>query len=184
MARYIAAINVLLLTLVCGCFYELRDEMAECKISCANHFAAHAAWRTVRRNCGGFCCPHSFKTGFMNGYTDVADGGNGCPPVTPQIDLFNCMWLDRCSESEKMAAWYSGYEAGAAAAQEDGVAEFNCITIRIPQPMPVGSQASEGNRIDQSPEGSPQGEPASPVPSTDEDMKEQTIQLLPREVVE
>ena len=106
MRKYVAITSTLLLTLTSGCLYELRDEFAETRIGWGNKFAASSAWSNSKGLCTGLSCPHSFKEGFMSGYTDVANGGNGCPPAFPIIRCHNHMWMDWCSESEKMEAWY------------------------------------------------------------------------------
>jgi hypothetical protein len=145
MKRYVAVAGTLLMTLVSGCFYELRDEFAEMKIGFANRSSAKAAWTQSEGACTGMSCPHSFKEGFKTGYIAVANGANGCPPAYPVIGCHNHMWMDRCSESEKMEAWYDGYEVGAMAAKGDGMGDANRITTRLPHTTPTDYSNSGHN---------------------------------------
>ena len=151
MKKYFALLGIFLMTFVSGCFYELRDEISECKISWQNKFAAKSAWRDTRGACMGIDCPHSFKEGFMAGYIAVTDGGTGCPPAIPMIDCHNHMWLDRCSESQKMEAWYDGYEHGAMAARETGMADVNRMTTRTPQATPIDYSMRGESHLNSSP---------------------------------
>ena len=124
------------LTFISGC-YELRDDFTEFRIGMTNRLAARTAWINMESVCVGMNCPHSFREGFQSGYTAVANGGNGCPPAFPVISCHNHMWMDRCSEKEKMEAWYDGYELGAMAAKSDGMADANRIVTRMPQSNPI-----------------------------------------------
>ena len=137
MKRYVAVPGILLATLVSGCFYELRDEWQEHKIGWANRQSANWAWKDSESACLGMSCPHSFKEGFMSGYIDVANGGTGCLPAFPILRPHNHMWMDRCSDSEKMEAWYDGYEIGAMAAKGEGMGDANRIVTRTPRSTPV-----------------------------------------------
>ncbi len=146
MRRDVVIPGLLLLTLVSGCLSEIRDEMTEFRIGWGNKFAARAAWKNAQGACQGIGCPHSFREGFTSGYIAVANGATGCPPAVPIISCHNHMWMDRCSENDKMAAWYDGYEVGVMAAKADGMVDANRMTTRIPQPTPVDySGASQIN---------------------------------------
>jgi hypothetical protein len=151
MKRYTALPGLLLLTLVSGCFYELRDELTECKISWNNKWAAKAAWHDTQGSCMGMSCPHSFKEGFRSGYLDVANGGRGCLPAVPDIRCCNHMWLDLCSDNQKMEAWFDGYEIGALAAREGGMADANRVVSRAPQATPVDYTTPAHTPADASP---------------------------------
>lgn len=134
MKRMIALPGILLMTLASGCMYEMQDEITEMKIKCANHLSAKSAYYAMDTECLGLSCPHSFKEGFFKGYVDVANGGTGCVPAVPEIRCCNHMWMDFCTDNEKMEAWYDGYEHGAMAAKADGMADYNRTVTRIPQP--------------------------------------------------
>jgi hypothetical protein len=163
MKRIAAFPGILLMTLVSGCFYEIRDELTECKINCATSRSARAAWSNTEWACMGMGCPHSFKEGFMSGYKNVANGGTGCPPAVPVIRSCNHMWMDRCSDSQKMEAWYDGFEIGVIAARGDGMSDANRITTRMPQSTPIDYSAATQP---QGYTGSPNTLPDSEVPPT------------------
>ena len=100
----------------------------------------------------------------MSGYTDVANGGNGCPPAFPIIRCHNHMWMDWCSESEKMEAWYDGYEIGAMSAKGDGMADSNRIVTRIPHANPVDYSGAGHNHSGAGPEAMPMDSAVPPAP--------------------
>ncbi len=154
MKRFAALSGVLLVTLVTGCLNELRDDFTECKIKFSNMLAAKSAYRDIEGACDGICCPHSFKEGFIAGYVAVADGGLGCPPAVPQIRFCNHMWLDMCSDSEKMEAWYDGYEQGVVAAKAEGMGDVNRVNTRMPHGTPV-DYSNSGHAHSTGPMGSP-----------------------------
>ncbi len=64
-------------------------------------------------------CAHDMRRGFVDGFVDVANGGNGCPPVVPNSHycVGKCRPIDNCCE---VGAWYDGYPLGAAAAEQCG----------------------------------------------------------------
>jgi hypothetical protein len=166
MKRFVAIPGLILMTVASGCFYELRDEMAEHQILWSNKFAAYAAWQNSQSTCQGISCPHSFKEGFVAGYIDVANGGTGCAPAIPEIPCCNHMWMDRCSESQKMEAWYDGYEIGVIAARSDGMTDVNRITTRIPRPLPMDlSNLNQVPASDQKSSGTVPTPAVPPVPS-------------------
>lgn len=153
------------LTLISGC-YDLRDDFGEFRIGMANRFAADSAWRNMEGVCAGMNCPHSVREGFRSGYSAVANGGNGCPPAFPVISCHNHMWLDRCSEKEKMEAWYDGYELGAMAAKADGMADANRIVTRLPQSTPIDYSGVNTPRPAAVPESTGVGLPPTPASDT------------------
>ena len=174
MKRYTALPGILLLTLASGCFYELRDEVTECKIGWNIKWAAHAAYRDYGAACMGVNCPHSFKDGFMAGFKAVANGGTGCPPAVPVLEFCNHMWLDiGCSDSDKMESWYDGYEHGGMAARGTGMGDSNRITTRVPHSTPVDYAAPGTSHLQHTtnPVGSPDAIPPSPVDDVDNEVE-------------
>lgn len=151
MKRYSAVIGLFSAMVTSGCLYELRDEFNECRLNCATRSAARSSWKTSSGACMGISCPHSFKEGFMAGYENVANGGNGCVPAVPIFSLHNHMWMDRCSESEKVAAWYDGWEIGAMSAKGDGMADSNRISTRLPQSADVDYSSGGRSQMNSSP---------------------------------
>ena len=72
--------------------------------------------------------PADFEAGFIAGYCDACDGGNGVPPALPP----KAYWSDRykTEQGSGMAeASFAGYPAGAQAADQDGSSQFHEISI-------------------------------------------------------
>lgn len=70
----------------------------------------------------------SFGEGFRDGYMSVANGGNGCVPALPPRNYWS--WRYQSLEGQaKVAAWYAGFPYGAAAAEEDGAANYQMIQV-------------------------------------------------------
>ncbi len=83
-------------------------------------FMAHKLWRDKYEACyANRACAHDVQRGFVDGFVSVANGGNGCPPVTPNsrycVGKFRP--VDNCCE---VGAWYEGFPFGAAAAEQHG----------------------------------------------------------------
>jgi len=174
MRKYAVLPALLLFSFASGCMYEMRDEFNECKINCYNKWQARRAYTGMDTACLGLSCPHSFKEGFVTGYVDVANGGTGCVPAVPVISAHNHMWMDRCSENEKMESWYDGYEHGAMAAKAEGMADSNRVVTRMPHATPVESTMPASGAMDGS-----AGQPIPPAPlsTTDDSGGPQTRRL-------
>lgn len=168
MTRFVSL--VCLIAVISGC-YDLRDDFADYRIGMANRAAARNAWQNMQGVCGGINCPHSFREGFQAGYVAVANGGDGCPPAFPVIECHNHMWMDRCSEKEKMEAWYDGYEHGAMAAKSEGMADANRIVTRMPQSHPIDYSGVNASRP--SPAAISSEKAIPPTPATDIPMSEE-----------
>lgn len=137
MKRFAIFSGLMLLTAASGCMSDYKEELAECHFRWNTYWAADAAYHDLADACTGLGCPNSFKDGFRAGYMDIAEGGLGCPPAVPKFGCCNHMWLDHCSEGDKMAAWYDGWELGVIAARGDGMVDAYRMVTRIPQATPV-----------------------------------------------
>lgn len=91
-----------------------------------NRARAGQAWK---RHAAEFCGePHlkDFGAGFRQGYVDVANGEDGCPPPLPPRDY----WASGCDTVEgqcRTEAWFAGYPCGAEAAEQDAAGIFRPI---------------------------------------------------------
>ncbi|WP_253158157.1 hypothetical protein [Stieleria tagensis] len=104
-----------------------------------------------------------FKAGFMQGYADVANGSNGCVPLTAPSEYWG--WRYQSPDGQAAVnAWFAGYPLGAKAAEQDGVGnwgmirpmgrhQYNPATAEAPamMPMPMGGEVIYG------PDGTPIG---------------------------
>ena len=67
-----------------------------------------------------------FKRGFLAGYVQVADSGDGCTPAFPPAEYWN--WPYQSAEGQaRIAAWFAGFPHGAQAAEQDGVGNWSQI---------------------------------------------------------
>ena len=64
--------------LVGGC-----ADLQELKIDARNKYLAREAWDDLQTTYGCMNYEKDFGRGFRDGYFDVAEGGEGCPPVLP-----------------------------------------------------------------------------------------------------
>jgi len=113
---------------------------------------AGCAWK---RHAAEFCGQpylRDFGAGFRQGYVDVANGEDGCPPPLPPRDY----WASGCDTGEgqcRSEAWYAGYPCGVQAAEQDAAGVFRPIrpSTQIRQayvwqharPAPAGGPALE-----------------------------------------
>jgi hypothetical protein len=61
-----------------------------------------------------------FKAGFLQGYMDIAEGGNGCLPCVAPDQYWG--WRYQSPDGQAaINAWFAGYPLGVKAAEQDGV---------------------------------------------------------------
>ena len=118
-------IGILLLSCFSGC-YEVRDGIDECAMKVRNKRRARAAWRRSKSVYDCIEYRDDFEDGFRDGYYDIASGGRGTPPTLPPRKYWNSRYQNQEGHM-KMMAWFDGFDHGALAALEDGVAEWNRI---------------------------------------------------------
>ncbi len=75
-----------------------------------------------------------FEAGFMQGYADVAAGGNGCVPAVAPAKYWGWQYQSDIGQ-RGVNAWYQGYPLGVRAAEKDGVGNWGDI-------HPIGLQGS------------------------------------------
>ncbi|HVJ83242.1 MAG TPA: hypothetical protein VNC50_19405, partial [Planctomycetia bacterium] len=140
-----------------GCA-QLQDSRMEAR----NKSMARAAWRNQGGAFQYAAHPVHFREGFIAGYSDIASGGDGCPPALPP----KCYWsvaFQNPSGQERVKAWFDGWREGVAAAKRDGVASYGTVYVpeeyrnRGPDPNCPGGNC--GNRVIVAPH-------PSPVPAT------------------
>lgn len=88
---------------------------------------AERAFNLHYPNCGNEF-PADFRSGFIEGYCNACNGGNGIPPALPP----KAYWTSRYKTeqgSKKVDAWFAGYPAGAKAANIDGSSDHHEIRI-------------------------------------------------------
>ena len=78
-----------------ACFYEMEE--------CYDHVPNY----------------YDFRKGFIEGYINVANGGNGCSPMFPPREY----WKSYCSTGDmqcRAVSWFDGFAHGAVAAETCG----------------------------------------------------------------
>lgn len=131
---------------VTGCQWKqcIDDQLAYCEPiddACAAtsaRFSAHRAWRQYSHLCidGD---PHKcyFKDGFLDGFCDVATGGDGCLPAIPPRKYWKSCYETEAGRA-KICAYFQGYPQGVQAAFELGRAR----STRLPSTLPAYLRAS------------------------------------------
>ena len=117
----------------------IDDHIAYCEPiddACANthaRIAAHHVWWQKRHE---LCLPddphrHHFKSGFIDGFFNVATGGNGCVPAVPPRRYWKS-----CYETPeghcKINAYFQGYPIGAQVAFQLGYFRSQRVPTSIP----------------------------------------------------
>jgi hypothetical protein len=111
---------------------------------------------------------HDFGFGFQRGYMDVSAGLSGCPPVVPAEEYW-CFKFRSASGQERIAAWFAGYDAGVAVAEQSGVRGRNYLAISpFRRAQLAGIPTAAGPGIPLSP--APHLEPLPLAPAAPQDL--------------
>ena len=95
-------------------YNEMTDDFV---LGWRNHVWSRQAWIEHRPEYQNHPHIHAFKNGFIDGYSSVASGGNGCPPALPP----RCYWSWKYQSPEgqaKVATYFEAFPLGAKAAEE------------------------------------------------------------------
>lgn len=117
----------LTLLAVTGCA-EFQEE----KIEARNHYLAKVAWENLEVVYEHMDFTDDFGRGFREGYYDVCNGGNGCPPVIPPRRYWSVKYASPRGH-QQTHAWFEGYRYGAVVAEQDGVG----IWVSLPTSRPA-----------------------------------------------
>lgn len=66
--------------------------------------------------------------GFLEGYHDMLQGGDGCLPVVPPRRYWSWKYQSAGGQGA-VSDWFNGYSAGVAAAKEDGLSNLSRIPV-------------------------------------------------------
>ena len=69
-----------------------------------------------------------FHDGFIEGYCNSCNGGDGTPPALPPNEYWGTQYQNTNGQ-KAIQAWYKGYPEGVKAAKQDGVAQNKKIFI-------------------------------------------------------
>ena len=119
-----------------------------------------------------------YRRGFVAGYTNVAQGGQGCTPSLPPRIYWS--WRYQSAEGQvKVQAWYAGFPQGARAAEEDGVGNF--YQIQVASWLTDGTRRDCPDCMNESPmiEGLDGDPNLMPQPGVDPNLEELPLQPTP-----
>ncbi len=108
--------------------------------------------------------PHldEFKAGFLQGYMDIAEGGDGCLPCVAPDQFWG--WRYQSPDGQAaINAWFAGYPLGIKAAEQDGVGhwghshygEHSIATTSKPQETSATPAQPGGEPLPTGPDGLP-----------------------------
>ena len=111
---------------VTGC-YSLHEELSEISYRNSLISQAEAAWHAAHACYRDIPNRYDFHRGFRDGYLNVANGGDGCPPtLAPSHYWSSCFRSDNCGAIQ---SWYDGFAHGAIAAEQDGAGSQNTLLL-------------------------------------------------------
>lgn len=132
MSRHFFSWGVVVLTMGAGCaqFQEVKQDMLS---TSRNRHLAKVAWQSVADQFAGQPYVEHFERGFLEGYFDVAQGGDGCVPAFPPRRYWS-VYYQSPQGQQMILAWFAGYAEGARVAEQDGVRNFTMIPTSIRDP--------------------------------------------------
>lgn len=111
-----------------GTLIRNNDSCTDFMVGYRNSALAAKAWHREKHLHHGRPFLKDFRAGFVAGYLDVADGGNGCLPAYCPREYWG--WQYQSSVGQQACdAWFAGFPLGAKAAEEDGVAHWGHIAM-------------------------------------------------------
>ena len=142
-----------------------------------NSVLAAKAWHNEKHCHKKHCHLSDLKNGFMQGYSDVATGSDGCVPAVAPRSYMG--WKYQTPDGQaRVNAWFEGYPLGVRAAERDGVGNWGQI-----RPMGMNSASAITNQypayVEDSEEESPFYEEGDqryqpiPDPASDQQMQMQ-----------
>ena len=125
-------LTFILLTTTTGCtgLHHWHRELSGCvsnhMVDYSNRALAERAWIKRKELYCDFQYQQEFKDGFIAGYLDVADGGDGCTPTIAPQKYWG--WAYQTPHGQAaVRAFFQGFPFGAKAAEEDGVGFWTAI---------------------------------------------------------
>ena len=187
-ARYLSQVALACLMLCSGCatFQGLQDQIRyshgiyDVTTRWQDRYRAFCAWQRHAWAFRGEPYRHDFAAGFREGYCDVANGEDGCPPPLAPREYWNHRYENFVGQ-QRISAWFAGYAHGVAVAEDEAAGIFRPIRLsaEVQRRLALDRALREAgaNRELEAvpagqaePEGSPEAEPVEqpPEPSPDE----------------
>jgi hypothetical protein len=139
-----------------------------------NHVWGNRAYNLRYGNCDRDY-PEHFKRGFIDGYTDVCNGGDGYVPAVPPEDYWSHQYQSQ-EGANCVNTWFKSYPLGAKAAREDGAGAFQKVYISKMVRSAIVQDRADHVLPDDVPVVTPEKEvakklPAGPSPTIDQDFE-------------
>ncbi len=136
------SVAVICLLIQCvGCLNAPPDELfQESMVDYRNHVWARRAYNLRYGKCEREYSDH-FRQGFIDGYCDLCNGGDGYVPAVPPEDYWSGQY--QSPEGAKCVnTWFKSFPLGVKAAREDGAGSFQKVyTSKMVQAAIVQDQA-------------------------------------------
>lgn len=131
---------------VCRAFNQ-SECIDEFMIGYRNKVMAEKAWHCNKHRFCDHRYANEFKDGFIQGYIDIASGGNGCVPAVAPKDYWG--WRYQSSQGQAAVnAWFEGFPQGVQVAEQDGVGHWQSVSPMGMNPaaaMPVYTPINSGD---------------------------------------
>ena len=101
--------------------YQVTTRLQSC-------YLAHCAWHQRAARFREVPHPHDLAAGFRQGYCDVANGEEGCPPPLAPRKYWGSRF-ETPTGQHRIAAWFAGYSYGATAAEEEAAGVFRPVYV-------------------------------------------------------
>ena len=102
------------------------SSLDNCMIGYRNRVLAARAWHERAHCYKKHRFKNDFEAGFLQGYADVANGGNGCVPAVAPAQYLG--WRYQSADGQgAINAFFQGYPLGAAAAEADGIGHWGDV---------------------------------------------------------
>ncbi len=119
MRAVLATISIMFLLPGCAAYQDWEYRTA-------NGMRSELAWADYTKNPLRIACPSDYGHGWKEGYLCVATGGSGHPPSVPPRQYWHPKYQS-CKGQEAVAAWYAGFQEGAASAARAGVGQYHYL---------------------------------------------------------
>lgn len=105
---------------------EIQGCVSNHMVDYSNRALAERAWITRKQRYSNFQYQQEFKDGFISGYLDIANGGDGCTPTIAPQTYWG--WAYQTPNGQAAVSnFFQGFPFGAKAAEEDGVGYWSAI---------------------------------------------------------
>ena len=113
-----------------GC-YTVREDIDDCIMEKRLKYQARSAWSDAKSSCNDVEYRSHFQDGFEAGYLNVAQGGDGRPPILAPAKYRSWWYQNEVGNPEAMS-WLDGYSYGAMNAEQNGVGQTQRVVTSLP----------------------------------------------------